>query len=225
MSLPFTAAQFFAVFEAYNRAIWPAQVTAYVLGALAVALAARGGTRNGRRVAGVLALFWVWMGVAYHWMYFSLINRMAYLFGAVFILQGVLLATAAVRGDLTLRFRTDRRGWLGLALIAYATLAYPLIGHALGHGWPRAPMFGVAPCPTTIFTVGLLLWAETAPHRVVVIPVLWSLVGASAAVLLGVWEDLGLIAATGTGGWLLWRAGGGAGGPRIPPVDAGLRFP
>jgi hypothetical protein len=208
--LPFTTDQFFAVFEAYNRAIWPAQVTAYVLGVLAVALAARGGARNGRRVAGVLALFWLWTGVAYHWAHFSQINRTAYLFGAVFVLQGVLLAAAAVRGTLAFRFRPDARGWMGAALMAYALAVYPLIGHLLSHGWPRSPVFGVAPCPTTIFTVGLLLWTGRAPRNLVIVPVLWSLVGASAAVLLAVREDLGLLAAAAAGVWMLWRPGGTA---------------
>lgn len=207
MALPFTADDFLAVFAAYNRAIWPAQVTAYVLGVLAVVLALRGGARNGRRVAGVVALFWAWMGVLYHWGFFAPINRAAYLFGAVFVLQAVLLAAAAARGTLAFRFRPDARGWIGALLIAYALIAYPLIGNALGHGWPRSPLFGVAPCPTTIFTVGLLLWAERARREWVVIPVLWSLVGASAAVLLGVWEDLGLVAAACAGAWLLARPG------------------
>jgi len=172
-----------------------------------VALAVRGGARNGRRVAGVLALFWAWNGVAYHWGFFARINPAAYLFGAVFVLQGVLLAASAVRGGVTFRLRPDTRGGLGAVLIAYATAVYPLVGHVLGHGWPRAPMFGVAPCPTTIFTVGLLLWAGRAPRGLVVIPVLWSLVGASAAVLLGVREDLGLVAAAVAGAWMLARPG------------------
>jgi len=211
VALPFTTDDFFAVFAAYNRAIWPAQVTAYVLGVLAVALALRGGTRNGRRVAGVLALFWAWTGILYHWAFFAPINRAAYLFGAVFVLQGALLAAAAARGSVEFRFRPDARGWLGALLIAYALVAYPLLGHLLGHGWPRSPVFGVAPCPTTIFTVGLLLWAERAPREQVVIPVLWSLVGASAALLLGVREDLGLLAAFAAGVWMMARPGVKAG--------------
>lgn len=63
-----------------------------------------------------------------------------------------------------------------------------------GHGWPRAPVFGVAPCPTTIFTLALLLASRT-PLVVAAIPVLWALVGTTAAVLLGVPEDLGLLVA------------------------------
>ena len=35
--LPFTLEQFLNVFATYNKAIWPAQIAAYVLGAIAVA--------------------------------------------------------------------------------------------------------------------------------------------------------------------------------------------
>jgi hypothetical protein len=34
--LPFTVDQFFSVFGAYNNAVWPTQVVAYLLGAVAV---------------------------------------------------------------------------------------------------------------------------------------------------------------------------------------------
>lgn len=37
MNPPFTTGQFLNVFSAYNLAIWPAQITAYGLGVIAVA--------------------------------------------------------------------------------------------------------------------------------------------------------------------------------------------
>ena len=37
--LPFSQDAFFALFEQYNRAIWPAQIVAYVLALAALALA------------------------------------------------------------------------------------------------------------------------------------------------------------------------------------------
>jgi hypothetical protein len=39
MSVPLTAAQFFEVFRTYNRAIWPMQGIAYLLGLAAIWLA------------------------------------------------------------------------------------------------------------------------------------------------------------------------------------------
>jgi hypothetical protein len=69
---------------------------------------------------------------------------------------------------------------------------------------PAASLFGAlfllegSAVPTTIFTLGLLAWvAPPRPWSVLTIPLLWSAVGASAAVQLGVWEDLGLVAAGG----------------------------
>lgn len=55
------------------------------------------------------------------------------------------------------------------------------------------PSFGV-PCPTTLLTVGLLLGLEPGRLRgLFVVPLLWSLVGGSAAFLLGVRTDLMLL--------------------------------
>ena len=41
--LPFTLEQFLNVFATYNKAIWPAQIAAYVLGTIAVAALLRPG--------------------------------------------------------------------------------------------------------------------------------------------------------------------------------------
>jgi hypothetical protein len=86
---------------------------------------------------------------------------------------------------------------------------YPIIGGLLGHGYPRSPSFGVAPCPTTIFTFGLLLWTSVrVPIYVLAIPLLWSLIGFSAALWLGIREDIGLpIAGVLSTALLVWRDG------------------
>jgi hypothetical protein len=52
------------------------------------------------------------------------------------------------------------------------------------------PMFGITPCPVTIFTFGIfLLAAASVSRRLFVIPVIWSLIGGSAAFLLQVPQD------------------------------------
>jgi hypothetical protein len=87
-------------------------------------------------------------------------------------------------------------GIAGLIFIIYATVIYPVVGMLVGHGYPQSPVFGVAPCPTVIFTFGFLLWApERVPIKVLIPPVLWAAVGTSAAVNLGMFEDLGLLVA------------------------------
>lgn len=92
-------------------------------------------------------------------------------------------------------------------LIAYAMIVYPVIGTVLGHGYPSSPSFGVAPCPTTIFTFGLLLCTNArVPKSLLVIPLIWSLIGFYAAVSLGIREDIGLLlAGLVCAGLIFWR--------------------
>ena len=189
--LPFTPAQFFAVFEAYNVAIWPAQIVAYGLAIVAVAALIRPAAAADRIVCTILAVMWIFTGVAYHWLHFAAINRAAVVFGLAFVAQGAaFLAAGVVRNQLRFAVGRTVRAAVGAAFILYATVLYPMLGAAFGHAYPGAPTFGVTPCPLTIFTFGCLLLARI-PVRwwVLAIPVLWSLVGGSAAFLLGVPQD------------------------------------
>ncbi|MDX1617318.1 MAG: DUF6064 family protein [Balneolaceae bacterium] len=199
MELPFTADQFLNLFREYNTAIWPAQIAAYLLGFAAVFLTHRKEIRLKKSILAILGIFWIWMGGLYHLMFFSTINGAAYLFGAFFILQGVLFLFAGAgrrQPEFEFMFRNDAYGWTGSLFILYAVLIYPVIGSLLGHSYPQAPLFGVAPCPTTIFTFGILLWTRgRVPGWLLVIPTLWSIVGFLAALRLGIREDIGLLVA------------------------------
>jgi hypothetical protein len=196
--LPFTIEQFLHVFEQYNQAIWPIHMVAYALGLAAIALAVKQTRFSGQAISLILACFWAWMGIVYHMMYFSRINSAALGFGLLFIIQAALWVIFGImRPKLSFQPKRDMYGITGAVLIAYALLIYPLLGALLGHGYPRSPSFGVAPCPTTIFTFGLLLWASTRiPKSLLIIPFIWSVIGFGAAVWLGIREDIGLLLAS-----------------------------
>jgi hypothetical protein len=201
MKIPFTVEQFFDIFGIYNIAIWPAQVVAYLLGIFALILALRENRLSAQIISGILALFWIWMGVFYHIIFFSVINPAAKAFGLFYVLQGILLLlVGTIGGKLSFRFHYKPLPVLGGLFILYAMVIYPLWGLSFGHSYPRAPLFGVAPCPTTIFTFGILLWAtKPFPAYLLAIPLLWSIVGMSAAISLRVPQDYGLVIA-GIGG-------------------------
>ena len=193
--LPFTIDQFLSVFTAYNHAIWPAQIVAYLAGALAVVLVIARTTWSDRAIAVILASMWLWTGIAYHGLFFSAISKPAFLFGALFVLQGLYFAfEGGVRARVAYSARTDLSGWIGYAFIAYALVIYPLLGMVTGHAWPAMPMFGVTPYPVTIFTFGILLLATGYSRWLLVIPAIWSLIGGSAAFLLSVQQDWLLLA-------------------------------
>lgn len=194
--LPFTVEQFLAVFANYNNAIWPAQLLAYALGAVAFALIFRGGAGSDRTIAAILAAMWAVTAIGYHLMFFAAINKAAHGFGALFLIEAAALAYAGVyRNRLNFGFAADPAAWVGVFFVVYAAALYPLIGIATGHRYPELPMFGLTPCPVTIFTLGmLLLTANPPPGYLLAIPLLWSLIGGSAAILLQIPQDWLLLA-------------------------------
>ena len=189
--LPFTPEQFLGVFVNYNDVIWPIQIAAYVLGAISIASLFRRTRASDRVIAGILAAMWLWTGVAYHALSFFVINKAAYIFAALFIVEGCYLIYAGVyRDQIRFGLRPILATGVGISLIAYTAIAYPLIGVATGHRYPEMPMFGVTPCPVTIFTFGmLLLTLRPVPSWLFVIPFVWSLIDGSADILLNVPQD------------------------------------
>jgi hypothetical protein len=144
----------------------------------------------------MLIFYWLWIGVVYDIIFFSAINPAAYFFGGIFILQALLFVKAGIIDKkLEFEFRNDVNGYIGGFIIFYALIIYPLLGIYLGHTYPENPTFGL-PCPTTIFTFGILLWAgKKSPIYIIIIPVIWAVIGFTAALKLGIKEDTGLLIA------------------------------
>lgn len=194
MELPFTESAFLDLFGFYNRALWPVVAAAWFV-SLVVVIRSWRGSHAGREVLWLLAAHWLWSGVVYHWLYFRSINPAAVAFAGLFVAQGVLFAWAAVTHRGRVDFDRSPRAWAGLALVAYG-FAYPLVGLLFGLDYPRLPLFAV-PCPTVLITAGLLLLLTGLPRVMSVVPILWTAIGGSAAVLLGIRADRALIVAGG----------------------------
>jgi hypothetical protein len=165
--LLFAPRTYYRLFELYNEAVWPAHIAAIVLG-LAILAFARGG--DGRSVATLLAIAWAWVAVAFHLERYSTINWAATYAAAAFALQAVLLvASGGVRNALAYR----GGGRLGLLIFAFALVVQPFVGLAFGRDWRQAEVFGLAPDPTALATVGIVLFAERIHWHLLAIPFLW----------------------------------------------------
>lgn len=193
MDTPFTKLQFFQVFEEYNAAVFPAQAILLVLVLLAVGISVSGRTIT--RVIGLfLGLLWIWIGAVYHIAFFSSINPIATAFGALFILEGGLILFATVQGTLSFRRSpSTSQHFLGYLLIFFGLLVYPLISYLTEGSVSRIISVGL-PCPSLIVTFGFfLLAAGRVPPILLIIPSLWAVIGTSAAVNFGVYQDFMLI--------------------------------
>jgi hypothetical protein len=200
--------QFFAMFGRANSALWPMLIVWYLAAIGAVILALLGRGLASRLIAGFLAAYYVWVGVVFHAIYYRTLNPHALAFAALFVVGGLLFLRAGVlHTDLALQPRWEPLAVLGGVFMLYALAIYPLLGMLAGHVFPAAPLFGFAPCPTTIFTFGLLLWSRPrVPIDVLVIPLVWAMIATRGALASGVLEDvvMPIAALTGTA-LLVWR--------------------
>jgi hypothetical protein len=203
MNLPFTQAQFFEVFARYNEDVMPLQVALILLGLTAYGAMMVRRRESDRVISAILCALWLWTGIVYHLGYFREVNPAAVLFGAASIAGAALFAWAGLaRGAMVFDGESRARRVAGHLMIGYALVAYPVLSAMLGRGYPEMPTFGL-PCPTTIFTIGMLAFlAPPVPRYVFFVPVAWAMVGSTAAFQLGVYEDLGLFVAALAGVWL-----------------------
>lgn len=194
MNLPFSIEEFLKVFKEYNLHVYPFQFVLNLLAVLCIIFILKKSEHNGKFILFVLSFFWMWMGIVYHLIFFTAINKAAYLFGSLFVLQGILFLLLAIKKKIIVKFQWNTYGVTAMLLLFFSLIIYPTLGYMQHHFYPSAPTFGL-PCPTTIFTFGILLMiSNTIPFYIIIIPIIWSLIGSVAAFTLGMREDFSLLA-------------------------------
>jgi hypothetical protein len=101
----------------------------------------------------------------------------------------------------------DRRGlagWIGYLILASALAGAPLLAPLQGRGWATSEVFGIAPDPTAIATLGVLLLARGKLLPLLVpIPILWCLLSGMTLSTMGepqAWAPYAALALT-TAAW------------------------
>lgn len=183
--LLFSPRTYYRLFELYNAEIWPAQLLTLVLGVAILVLLRHGEAWRGRAIAAILAGCWLWVAWAFHFNRYATINWAATYFAAAFAVEALLLLwTGVVRGRWL--SRPAWRARVGLGIFLFALVVQPLIAPLAGRAWAQVEIFGVAPDPTVVATLGLLLVvAERAPWALLVIPLLWCAVGGATLWTMG----------------------------------------
>ncbi|MBN1939500.1 MAG: hypothetical protein JW843_07935 [Candidatus Aminicenantes bacterium] len=194
MSLSFELIDFLLLLREYNRDIWPLQVAALALGLLTVFLAVSKKRYSGSIICAILAFFWLWTGAVFNLLYFRGFYPPALGFVPIFIAQGLIFAFAAFgRPGVSFHFKATPRSYAAAAMALYALIGYPALEGLWGRGYPESLPFGLVPCPTTLFTLAVLLLAEAKiPPRLWALPVAYALAGI-VPFLNGIREDIGLI--------------------------------
>lgn len=212
--LMFAPRTYWRLFELHNQAWWPAQVLA-VLAGLAVVVGLWRGQPAVLRIASVvLALCGAFVGWAFLWQRYAVINWAAVGFAWAFGAQAVGLLVLATRPSLVLAARRPRRR-VGLGLMLWAVLVHPLLALALGRPWVQAEVFGLAPDPTAIAMLGVLLWADAGTRATRLLlgvlragAMVWCAVSAATLATMGSaqgWVMLGAVVVA-AAAWVFTRA-------------------
>lgn len=198
--LLFSPRVYWRMFELHNAAMWPLHLLTLTAGVAMMVLVARRQRNHGRWIALVLAAIWAFVAWSFLWTRYVTINWAVVYIAPAFALQAVLLVVASsLAGGLTF----DRHGlsaWAGYLLFAFALAAQPSLAPLQGREWAATEVFGIAPDPTVIATLGLLLLARGKLVPLLVpIPVLWCLLSGITLWALGApeaWASLAAAALT-----------------------------
>lgn len=190
MKIPFTTEQFFEIIEKYNQAVFPAQLIAILLAILSVILLHSKKKSKNNLIGSFLGILWIWIGIAYHFAFFTEINKAAFLFGGLFVLQGLFfLIETFYRKKLEFKFSGKWMDYIAYFFIIFGIVIYPILLFYLENSLELTITLGL-PCPSTILTFGFLMLASSRLSKyLLIIPALWTIVGTSAAINFGVYPD------------------------------------
>jgi hypothetical protein len=128
-------------------------------------------------VARLLAAAWAAVAWLFLWGKYADINLAAPWFAGAFWVEATLLFAAGATGRLQFSWETAGSGRLGLALLLFAAVLLPLAAPLAGRGWLGAEMFALAPDPTAVGTLGLLLMCSARRRwALMLLPLAWCVV-------------------------------------------------
>jgi Family of unknown function (DUF6064) len=184
--LLFSPRTYYRLFELYNAAVWPGQVLAVAAGLAIAAMLRKPRPWQGRVVAVLLAACWLWIAWAYFLTRFATINWAAPYVAAAFTGEAVLLVLAGTFGRSSLLPDTRRAGCVGVGLYVFALVIQPLSGPLAGRAWSQVEIFGIAPDPTVVATLGLVLRAPVGQRWTLLpIPLAWCAMSGATAWAMG----------------------------------------
>jgi len=183
---------FFNNVSAYNVSIFPMQIITLVVAIiLTYLLFVRPSTGVNKLIKIYLSFTFIWFALM-----FPFEGVLKIIFGLVHIVIAILFFIDIFTAKIEFKFpETSCKRYFMLFLIFSAFALYPLIEYMSGHSYPTILLFGVAPCPTTIFSLALLIGAVPKVGKLIFILLIFPAIfsGLSVPIMLGVWADLLLL--------------------------------
>lgn len=192
--IPIEPSVYLRLFERINAALWPLPLLTITVGILAMTVMIRCQQEKiwHKLSWGILAVSWWLVGYQFHFNLLSELNWVGNYFFAFFVVQGLLLLFvdffAESKGNSKESFFEKK---LGIVMMAFGIVLYPLISGLTDRSWQSAEIFGIAPDPTCLATLGALLVTCRCRWWLLIIPITWCLI--SGAMGYGMGLSTGLL--------------------------------
>jgi len=199
-----TLDQLMTAVSQYNEAIWPFQFVALALSFLGVYLAFRKNKTSDRIIVGMMIFFYLWNALLF-WLPAARQGfTTGYVFVVIFLFEAAYLLYAGLKERLSFNFKSSVTAIIGVVVIAYGLIIYPIVGVLIGREYPALIFSPFLSCPLNIWVMGMfLLTDKPLPRCLVVVPFVWGLVG-FFMVAIGLYEDIVLILMNILGAILIW---------------------
>jgi hypothetical protein len=189
--LLFSSRTYWRLFELHNEAVWPLHVAALLIGAGMLTQVIRPHPWSDKAISVGLGGIWIWIAFGFLWTRYSTINWAVIYAVPAFVAQGLLLVwIGGIRGRLHYRTGKSLSALLGLVLFAYAVILHPFIAILSGRPLAAAEVFGIAPDPTAVASLGLLTMTSVRPAAwlALLVPLAWCIASSITLVTMEAWE-------------------------------------
>jgi hypothetical protein len=202
--LQMSNAEFFVIMAQYNTLLWPVTILTIILGLIAVFFAFKKTNYSDQLISLILTFLWLWVGIVFGLVFYGSWNAnvfgvlfpgFGYFYAVLFSLQGLILLYFGVyRKTFSFKYATNIYSVIGLILILFSLVFYGFVGFVTGYPYPFYPLFGTAPCPVAIFTIGLFSLADKriSPF-ILILPTVYGVMGVIPVLAFGIYADIGLI--------------------------------
>jgi hypothetical protein len=185
--LLFSPRTYYRLLERHNQELWPGQILATGLGALIIWLLRHPSDRQGRIISAIIAALWTWVAWSFLWERYATINWAVRYVVPAFALEALLfLWIGTVHGRWSFGPSRHPTHIIGGSLLVFSLAIYPMLSPLSGRPWGQAELFGVAPDPTVLATLGLLLLARGGRRgALLIVPILWCLISGATLLAMG----------------------------------------
>lgn len=152
----------------------------------------------------IVSASWLLVGFVFFLQLLSELTWVGHYLGIIFMLQGVLLLlnsclmfrkSALSCVQIYSQLQSQKSQFIWAAALVLFISSYAMVPWLSQRSWQSIELFAIAPDPTCLATIAVILATRALPRWLLIIPLLWCLVSACLAYAMGLYSGFILLCA------------------------------